>query len=91
MIRGLVNESRRPGVKTNLSNALAMPTRNFEKMILNRIVAPADLVGRIAEAIPAVRARLRRSFRAGQDNPSKSGNGDGTGLHGPKPVRSGKW
>ncbi len=51
-------------VRKNFSNALAMLAINLEEMILAQTAAMADTVGRMAESILAVRARLRpgRSF-----------------------------
>ena len=59
-----MKESDRPGMKTNFTNALAMLAVNLEEMVLKHNAALADTVGRMAEAILAVRARLRpgRSF-----------------------------
>ena len=59
-----MGESDRPGMRTNFSNALAMLAINLEEMILAQTAALADTVGRMAESILAVRARLRpgRSF-----------------------------
>ncbi len=59
-----MHESDRPKMKTNFSNALAMLAVNLEEMILAHTAALADTVGRMADSILAVRARLRpgRSF-----------------------------
>ena len=59
-----MDESDRPRMKTNFTNALAMLALNLEEMILKHAVSLADTVGRAAESILAVRARLRpgRSF-----------------------------
>ena len=69
-----VNESaHRPGMKTNFTNALAMLAVNLEEMILKHTVTLADTVGRMAEAILAVRARLRpgRSFPRRSRKPAR--------------------
>ncbi len=62
-------------MRTNFSNALAMLAINVEEMILAQSAALAETVGRMAESILAVRARLRpgRSFRAAHENRSESG------------------
>ena len=59
-----MDESDRPRMKTNFTNAPAMLALNLEEMILKHAVSLADTVGRAAESILAVRARLRpgRSF-----------------------------
>ncbi len=59
-----MHEGDLPKRRTNFSNALAMLAINLEEMILAQTAALADAVGRMAESILAVRARLRpgRSF-----------------------------
>ncbi len=59
-----MHEGDLPKRRTNFSNALAMLAVNLEEMILAQTAALADTVGRVAESILAVRARLRpgRSF-----------------------------
>ncbi len=53
-----------PCARCMISNALAMLAVNLEEMILAQTAALADAVGRMADSILAVRARLRpgRSF-----------------------------
>ena len=59
-----MHEGDLPKMRTNFSNALAMLAVNLEEMILAQTAALADAVGRMADSILAVRARLRpgRSF-----------------------------
>ena len=59
-----MHEGDLPKRRTNFSNALAMLAINLEEMILAQTAALADTVGRMADSILAVRARLRpgRSF-----------------------------
>ena len=59
-----MHEGDLPKRRTNFSNALAMLAINLEEMILAQAAALADAVGRMADSILAVRARLRpgRSF-----------------------------
>ena len=59
-----MDESDRPRMKTNFTNALAMLALNLEEMILKHAISLADSVGHAAASILAVRARLRpgRSF-----------------------------
>ncbi|MCY4459381.1 MAG: hypothetical protein OXC26_03115 [Albidovulum sp.] len=66
-----VDESDRPRMKVNFTNALDMLALILEEMILNHAASLADTVGRAAASILAVRTRLRpgRSFPRGSRKP----------------------
>ena len=69
------HEGGLPRMRTNFSNALAMLAGSLEELILAQAAAMAGAVSRVADSVPAVRARLR----PGRSFPRRSG----------KPV--GKW
>ena len=69
------HEGGLPKMRTNFTNALAMLAGSLEELILTQTSALADAVSRVANSVPAARARLR----PGRSFPRRSG----------KPV--GKW